>query len=79
MLDHPHAGRGDALQAAATAGEQLEAEFVLQLLELLGQAGLGGVHALGRLGDVQPGIGNRDQVAQLGQCHGGILSSLYAY
>ena len=71
VLDHPHAGRGDALQAAALATEQLEAEFVLQLLELLGQARLGGMHALGRLGDVQAGIGDGDEVAQLGQGHGG--------
>jgi hypothetical protein len=30
------------------------------------------VHALGRQRDVQPGIGDRDEVAQLGQGHGGI-------
>ena len=59
------------LQAAALAGEQQEAEFVLELLELLGQAGLGRVHALGGEGDVEAGIGDGDEIAELGQGHVG--------
>ncbi len=68
--DDFHTGRGDCYQAAALAQEELEAQLVFQLLELLGQARLGGVHQLGRLGDIESGIGNRDQIAQLGQGHG---------
>ena len=71
MFDHALAGGRDAFQAAALAHEQLEAEFVLQLLELFRQARLRGMHALGRERDVQPGIGDGDEVAQLGQGHGG--------
>ena len=68
---HALAGGGDRFQAAALAREQLEAEFVLELLELLGQAGLGGVHALGGQGDVEAGIGDGDEVAELGEGHVG--------
>ena len=51
----------------------MEAQFVFQLFELLGQARLGGVHALGRLGDIEIGIGDGNEVAQLGQGHGTAL------
>jgi hypothetical protein len=60
----------DRLQAAALAHEQQETQLVLQLLELLGQARLGGVHARGGQGDVQPGVGDGNQIAQLGERHG---------
>ncbi|KAG1396487.1 hypothetical protein G6F59_013798 [Rhizopus arrhizus] len=59
-------GRGDRFQAAPLAHEQQEAELVLQLLELLGQARLGGVHARGGQRDVQLGVGDGNQIAQLG-------------
>ncbi|MNS91771.1 hypothetical protein D3C72_1258800 [compost metagenome] len=68
--DHFGAGRGDRLQTASLAYEQQEAQFVLQLLELLGQAGLGGMHPRGGERDVQLGVGDGNQVAQLGQRHG---------
>ncbi len=64
------AGRGNRLKAAALAYEQQEAKLVLQLLELLGQAGLGGMHARGSQRDVQLGVGDGNQIAQLGQRHG---------
>jgi hypothetical protein len=71
MLDHRHARRRHRFQAAPLAHEQLEAELVLQLLELLGQSRLGRVHAFGRHGDVEAGIDDGDEVAELGQGHRG--------
>jgi hypothetical protein len=60
---HVLAGGRDRFEAAALALEQQEAEFILELLELLGQARLGGVDALGGQGDVEAGVGDGDQVA----------------
>ncbi len=68
-LDDFLARRGHRFQAASLAHEQQEAQFVLQLLELLGQARLGGMHAGRRQRDVEVGIGDRHQVAKLGQRH----------
>src|SRR5690242_21933314 len=62
---------GDRVQALALAIEQLKAQLLLQLLELLAETRLGSVHALGSQGDVEPGVGDRDEVAQLGQRHAG--------
>ncbi|MNT23206.1 hypothetical protein D3C72_1586180 [compost metagenome] len=47
------AGFGDALQALAVAGEDLDAELFLEFDDRLGDAGLRGVERLGRLGEVQ--------------------------
>jgi len=58
-------------QAAALAGEQQETEFVFELLDLTRQAWLGGVHAFGGEGDVETGIGDRNEVAKLVECHAG--------
>ncbi len=72
MREHLDAGGGDAFEAAALACEQQETEFVLELLELLGQAGLRGVHAFGGLGDVEAGIGDGGEIAELREGHGGV-------
>ena len=63
----PRCGYG--IQTFAPAQEHLETELVLKLAQLSGNTRLGGVHALRRHRDVQAGIGNGDDVAQLGQCH----------
>jgi len=57
------------IQAAPLAHEQPTAEFVFQLSELPGQPRLGRVHTSGRQRDVQSGIDNGEQIAQLGQGH----------
>ena len=69
------AGGGDRFEAAAPACEQQETEFVLELLELLGQAGLRGVDAFGGEGDVEAGIGDGNEIAELGQGHVGGVGS----
>ncbi len=56
-------------QRAALAFEQLEAELVLELLELLAHAGLRRVQHARGLGDVEVVFRDRDQVAQLDEFH----------
>ena len=68
-VDHLGAGVGRPHQRAALAFEQLEAELVLELLELLADAGLRGVQHARRLGDVEVVLGDRDEVAELDQFH----------
>ncbi len=46
-FDHLTASHGDGVQALALAREQAEAEFIFQLLELLADAGLGGMDTFG--------------------------------
>ena len=72
-FQHVAAGVGHRVEALALAHEQLEAQLVLKLAQLLAQAGLGGVDALGGQRDVEAGVGDGNQVAQLGQGHGGGL------
>ena len=64
------AGLGDALEALAVAGEDVDAEFFFQLDDGLGDTGLRGVQRLGRFGQVQaPARGFLDK-AELVQVHG---------
>ena len=56
-------------QRAALAFEQLEAQLVLELLELLAHAGLRGVQHARGLGDVEIVLGDCDEVAQLYEFH----------
>jgi hypothetical protein len=66
---HLGAGNGQPLQTLAATAEDLEAELVLELAQLLGQPRLRGVDASRRDGDVHARIGDGDQAAQLGQGH----------
>ncbi|MNT82368.1 hypothetical protein D3C72_2220900 [compost metagenome] len=49
--------------ALAVADEHLDAEFVFQQADLLGDARLRGVQLFGRLGHVQALLGDFDQIA----------------
>ena len=72
-VDDLGAGVGGPHQRAALAFEQLEAELVLELLELLADAGLRRVQHARRLGDVEVVLGDRDEVAQLYEFHRGVV------
>ena len=52
-LDHRLAWLGQGDDALAMAHENLHAELVLELADLLGDPGLGSVELLGRLGEIQ--------------------------
>ena len=52
-LEHMLAGLGHALEPLAVAGENLHAQFLLQLDDGFGNAGLGGVQGLCGFGQVQ--------------------------
>ncbi len=73
--DHPRprqhlgAGGGQAFEALAAAQEELQAELVLHLADLLGKARLGGVHLARGHGDVHARIDDGRQVTQLDQRH----------
>ncbi len=62
-IDHPLTGRRDARQGASLAQKDRKSQFVLELLELLADAGLRGVQALGGGGDVQIVFDDRRQIA----------------
>ena len=68
------AGRRHPRQVATVADEDLEAEFVLEQLDLLRHAGLRGVQLLGGGRDVQARLGHRGEVSQLVQLHAVILA-----
>jgi hypothetical protein len=67
--DHPGAGddlvagRRGAHQRARPAGEELQAELLLQQAQLLADAGLRGVQRLRGRGDVEPGVRDGDEIA----------------
>ena len=69
MHKHLRACRREIFKAAALAHEQQKTEFVFQLFELLRQSRLGRMDMLGRRGDVETGVGDRDEIAQLDQGH----------
>jgi len=69
-VDHLLAGGGDTGEIAALAHENLEAELILQQLDLLADARLGGMQLLGGCRDVQPTLGNGREIAQLVKLHG---------
>ena len=62
-LDDPLAGRGDPRQGAALAQEDRKAELVLELFELLADAGLRGMQPFRRRGDVEVVLDDRGEVA----------------
>ena len=62
-VQHHLAGLGNASEALAAALEDGDAEFVLQQLDLLGDAGLGGIKRFRRLGDIEPLTLDFDDVA----------------
>ena len=68
-LDHLLASRGERVEALAAPREQREAELVLELLELLAQRRLRGVDLLRGLRDVESGIDDGEQAAQLHESH----------
>ena len=63
------ARRSDRREALALAREQLHPELGLELLELLADAGLARVQALGRGGDVEPAVGDAYEVLELLERH----------
>lgn len=69
VLEHSLALGRQRDQAARAAREQLKAELVLQLFDLLRQPRLRAMHLLGRNGDVQAGIDDGGEVAQLRESH----------
>ena len=62
------AGLGQ-LDAAVRAREQLYAQLLLELADLLGDRGLGDVQARGRVAEV-PLLGDGDEVPQMSKLHG---------
>ena len=68
-VDDLVAGVGRAHQRAALAFEQLEAELVLELLQLLADAGLRRVQHARGLRDVEIVFGDGHEVAQLDEFH----------
>ncbi|MNJ63701.1 hypothetical protein D3C77_596190 [compost metagenome] len=68
-LDDVFPGRGDAGQVLAAAGEHFDAEFVFQQPDLLADARLGRIEALGRRRDVQIVVRHLPDVAQLLKLH----------
>ncbi len=68
-LDHLLARRRDAREIASLAHEDLEAELVLEQLDLLADARLRGVQLLRRRRDVQPALGDGGEIAKLVQLH----------
>jgi hypothetical protein len=73
-IDHLLPGRRDAREVAAIAHEDLEAELVLEQLDLLRHPRLRGVQLLGRRRDVEARLGHCGQVSQLVQLHCAILA-----
>ena len=61
--------RGDAGEIAALAGEDLEAQLILEQLDLLAHPGLRGMQLLGGSRYVKSALGYGRQVAQLVQLH----------
>src|SRR5690606_515459 len=64
-LDDEIAGRRDPVEALALTGEQLNPELLFQELELLADARLRGVEAIGGGRDVEAVVDDRQQVFQL--------------
>jgi hypothetical protein len=69
----------DAREVAPVAHEDLEAEFVLEQLDLLADARLRRVQLLRGRRDVEAGLGDGGEVTQLMQFHAGILSEHARY
>jgi hypothetical protein len=70
---HVLAGLGHPLQALAVAGEDLDAEFLFQLDDGLGDAGLRGVQRLGGLGEVEVAPGRFLDKPELVEVHAEII------
>ena len=68
-IDDALAGRGDAGQVLAAAGEDFDAQFVLEQADLFADTGLGGVQALRRRGNVEVMVRHFPDVAQLLKLH----------
>jgi hypothetical protein len=63
------ASRGNTAEAFPFASEQLHAELFFKQFQLLADSGLAGIHALGRRGDIQTIVDNRQEVFELLQFH----------
>jgi hypothetical protein len=63
---------------AAVAHEDLKAELVLEQLDLLAHARLGGVQLLGGRSDVETALRDGGEVSELVQFHPGILANARA-
>ena len=74
-VDHLLPGRRDPREVAPVAHEDLEAELVLEQLDLLADARLRGVQLLRRGGDVETGLGDGREIAELMQFHPRILAT----
>lgn len=67
-------GRGDAGQVLAIAGKDLDAEFIFELFDLLGDARLGGEQVFGRRGDIELAPGDLPDIGELTQLHAVLCS-----
>ena len=64
-LYHLLTGSGNVAEALALARKQLQTQFLLEELQLFADAGLGRVQAFRGRSDVQPVVGDRQQVFEL--------------
>ena len=63
--DHLLARCRDTVKAFSFANKELQAQFLFQEFQLLADPGLRRIESLGRGGDVEPVIDDRNQVLQL--------------
>ncbi len=68
--DDLRACRGHRIETLAFTQKKLETQLILQLAQLPRNTRLSGMHALGGQRYVEAGIGDGDDIAQLGQGHG---------
>src|SRR5690606_17159961 len=73
---HCLARLGESEQALALAHIELDAELILQILDVLGHAGLGGVESVGHLGEVEIAPYRFPHDAQLLEVHFASFSSV---
>jgi hypothetical protein len=69
MAENLRPGRGQPQEPFALALDKAEAEFRLQLLEMLGDGRLHQVQSLGGATDAEVGLHQGDQGAKLPQIH----------
>src|SRR5258708_32896088 len=75
-LDHLLPGGRDAGEIASLADEDLEAELVLEQLDLLAHPRLRGMELVRGGGDVAPSLSHGREIAQLAQLHSSIRLSI---
>ena len=73
-VQHLLAGLGDAFEAFAVAGEDVDAQLMFQLQNGFGDAGLRGVQGFGRFGQIEVAAHRLLDKFELVQVHGGALA-----